>query len=182
MFNTLVRLLAALTLCLASAATQAAFISLIPSTLTPAQGEIFSFDVVVRGALDEAVAFGFDITNSAPGIASFVSATVAAPFDDDSALFAGTDVAGSAFPGVTGDPILLATLKFQALVAGTVDLGVFSDVTGDPNEGVFFALDSRLDLTSSVHIQVQAIPEPSSHLLLVAGLLGLAAITILRRG
>jgi PEP-CTERM motif len=180
MLDKILKLLASLMLCFASAATQAAFVSLVPSTPTPVQGEIFTLDVALAGTLDEAIAFGFDIANSAPGIASFVSATVAAPFDDDSGLFAGTDVAGSAFPGVTGDPILLAILRFRALSPGGVDLGIFSSLL-DPNEGVFFALDPRLDLTSSVHVEVHAVPEPSSYLLFVVGLLGLATITILRR-
>ena len=93
--------------------------------------------------LEEVLAFGFDVSVDNPALVSFGGASIASPFNDDSAFFPGTDVAGSAFPGIpndgTNDTIQLATLSFQALDVGSTSLGIFSD-TLDLNEGLFYFL------------------------------------------
>ena len=72
-------------------------VSLDLSSTSVNVGGSFSVDVRVDGveASDRLLAFGFDVTNDAE--ITFVSATVDPRFFDDSAFFATTDVAGSAF-------------------------------------------------------------------------------------
>lgn len=147
-------------------------------------GETFTIDVVVHdvfagtGPTAEVLAFGFDVTISAPSLVSFLGATVAAPFDDDSALFPNTDVAGSVFLGLPNDglheTLLLATLTFQALDVGGLTLGITSDTT-DLNEGLIYFLAGNADITANlpVTIQANAIPEPGTLGLLACGVLGM---------
>lgn len=164
----------------------AASILLTPSTLTPTVGQSFTIQVGVTGTLagrptgDEVIFFGFDNTNSNSAAASLLGVTVGPLFLNDSGVFAGTDVNGTAgLPGpVNGDPLLLATLMFSALQPGPVTLGTFSDVD-NPNEGLQFLENSLAsDLTGSVTVQVraaQAVPEPSSAGLCALGLLAVMA-------
>ena len=114
------------------APAHAASILLTAAGGAPTAGETFTLDVTVTGVLDgrdpldEVIAFGFLATIDDP-ILAFVSATVAAPFDDVSSLF-GLDAAGTVFPGMQADPLFLATLTFQALSAGTTRIGIASDM------------------------------------------------------
>lgn len=142
------------------------------------EGQQFSIEVQVddlfgHDALDELIAFGFDVASSNAASIAFVSASVAAPFADDSGSFADTHVAGSVFPGLTAfdvsGPFTLATLTFQALGAGSSLLGVASD-PGDVNEGLVFANAGNLDLSANLAVQVLAVPEPQSYALMLAGL------------
>jgi hypothetical protein len=159
-------------LALLAPAANALIVTLVPSSATVAPGEAFTVEVVASQVFDgldsgdEVLAFGFEVTVSAAAVATFTGAAVAAAFDDDSALLPDTEVAGSAFPGLTADPIALATLSFQAGAPGVVQLGVASALS-DPNEGLTYFLAGQQALDGSVTVTV--VPEPSSVLLLAAG-------------
>jgi len=163
--------LAALAAILMTGPAHALLVQLVPSSSTPAIGSSFSVQVAVSGlAGGEVTGFGFDVV-STPGVA-WTSALVNPIFDDESAIF--PDVAGSAFPGVMGDTLVLATLAFDALTLGVATLGIVSDLA-DPSEGLFVAgLSAALNLTQSVSVAIQPIPEPEGWLLLAAGLVALA--------
>ena len=145
-------------------------------------GENFSIDVWVNDASvfgDEIIAFGFDITNSNNSVVNTIDWSVAIPFDDDSGFFPSTDVAGSIFPGLIDDSILLATLNFSALDEGNVTLGIFSDL-GDFNEGLVYLWQGNQDITSTLDITISSapapIPEPSTILLVSCGLIGMVGL------
>jgi hypothetical protein len=134
-------------------------------------GDVFEVNVTLTdlSADDALVAFGFDVNR--PAGLSYTGANVATQFSDDSQLLLDTDVAGSAFPAVPGgEDILLATLSFQAMSAGSHLLSLTSN-PGNANEGLFTLLDPQTDLTSSVHINV--VPIPGTLLLFCSGLFGL---------
>lgn len=174
-------------LCTPLSSAHAVMVELALSSPTITEGQTFTLDVIAHDVFagrdpdDLVLAFGFDVAANPP-LVSFTSATVAfPPFDDDSAMFADTDVAGSAFPAIPNngmfDTLLLATLRFTALNAGSLTLGIVSDLL-DPNEGLIYALPNPADLTTSLHVTIvprgpTAIPEPSTVALLGSGLLSL---------
>jgi hypothetical protein len=142
-------------------------------------GETFEVNVIADGVTDvdpfwgpdELLAFGFDVIY--PASFAFNGAMVGPGFFDDSALFPDTDVAGSAFPGISGDDILLATLSFTPSVAGSFSLGIFSDIS-DPNEGLITWLYPQIDITTSADVNV--VPEPGTLLLVGSGFIGLKVL------
>ena len=139
-------------------------------------GEAFDIDVMAVGvaALDEVLAFGFDVIHSS----SFKlnQATVGTGFNDDSAMFPNTDVAGSAFPGIPGgNDILLATLNFTPSLAGVFSLVIYSDLA-DPNEGLFTFDFPQVDITTCDTVNVNAVPIPTTIMLLGTGLAGLILV------
>lgn len=153
-------------------------------------GNSFSIDVLIDDlfdgftANDELTAFGFNVTTSNASVATFSSATVAAPFDDDSGLYATIDVAGSLFPtGITfGVNVsqMLATLTFQALSAGSVTVGVTADLL-DLNQGLVFfntntfnADQADIAATLGITVNAAAVPVPGTLALLGLGLVALA--------
>ncbi len=134
-------------------------------------GETFGVNIIYTGlsADDALLAFGFDV-NSPAGL-TFIGANVDVPFSDDSLLLTDTDVAGSAFPGLSGGgDISLVRLNFEALSVGAHSVDIVSDLD-DPNEGLFTLLGPQIDLSSSVEISV--VPVPGTLLLFCSGLVGL---------
>jgi hypothetical protein len=171
MQKTLASLLAG-ALALLAPAAHALIVTLTPSSTTVAPGGGFTVEVVASQVFDgldpaaEVLAFGFDVAVSDPARAVFTGASVGTGFDDDSAVLPETDVAGSALPGLTADPIVLATLSFQAGLPGVVQLGIVS-TPADSNEGLTYFLAEPRALAGSVTVTV--VPEPSTSLLLGAG-------------
>ena len=153
-------------------------------------GATFTLDVAINDAFDgldpleEVLAFGFNVSIDNPALVSFGGVSVAAPFNDDSAFFPATDVAGSVFPGIanegTNDTIQLATLSFQALDVGSTSLEIFSD-TLDLNEGLIYFLSDSADINASTTITIvgkpdAVVPEPSTFALVTLGLLFSAVV------
>jgi hypothetical protein len=158
---------------LANAAGAVPFAYLVGPAGPVLPGDPFSVQVLADDVdgLDQLIAFGFDVSNDA-GVA-YINAVVGASFNDDTGFFPTTDVAGSAFPGVSGDGILLATLNF---VAGPTPGSYGVSVGTSPgdfglSEGLFteFGVEALAASTS-----VTVVPEPSTALLLGFGLVALA--------
>ena len=154
-------------------------VSLELSTTDVIVGNDFAINVIADGVdiIDpvfgdgDLLAFGFDIDFDAFEF-DFLGATVAPPFNDDSLSFPDTDVAGSTFPGIGGDDILLATLSFTPLLAGDFSIGIISDLT-DWNEGLITFFNESINITQSIGVKVSPVPEPATILLLTTGVLGM---------
>jgi hypothetical protein len=154
-------------------------------------GSAFNVSVIADGVDfdpffgSDLLAFGFDLVFDSAEF-TFNSATVGLDFMDDSSTFSDTDVAGSAFPTVSGDDILLATLNFTALTDGFFSLGIFSDIVNDLNEGLITLSMGAVDITGDIEIAVsnagtKPIPEPSTIILVFMGFAGMAGIRKFRK-
>lgn len=169
-------LVAAALLASAAIAQAVPVISLDASAADVTAGNNFTVDVSVSGIEvgDQLLAFGFDVS-AEPGLA-FTGAAVGPDFVDDSGFFADTDVAGSVFPPIFGDGILLATLSFTADASpGLFDLSVLTSALDFGfSEGLFTELNT-FDIAGTLSIDVQEAPptpapEPLTFWLLLGGL------------
>jgi hypothetical protein len=151
-----------------------------------------SFDVAVNATDlfanfpgDSLVAFGFNVDVGSP-LFTFTGVTVNPLFFDDlSGCCVGTDVVAtaSALSGVEAgdfaDPLLLATLHFSVNGMGSTTVGISTDSTADPNQGLFF-LGGTEDFSDSTRITTAAAATPEPGTMLIAGL-GLAGLYAFRR-
>ena len=151
---------------------------------TPTVGQ--SFDVQVRvedpfqglPSDEQLLAFGFHLGFDA-GLLQLDSFTPAAGWEDDSAHLGPDIFSASIFPGVDnggqGD-LLLATLHFDVLQAGQTTIRLATDA-GDFNQGLIFLETDPLAITGADPLTLaapSAVPEPSTTLLMIAGLAGFA--------
>jgi hypothetical protein len=179
--------LAAVALAAAVLPAQAATISLIaPSSVLAGS----SFDVIVQitGVFDsyptDAVSsFGFNVDAGDPALVTYTGATAGGLFDDYSWLFAGSPqvvgIPSAGYLEASGfiEPLILATLHFEALAQGVTTIGITTDVSNlSTNQGLYYsdAGNVSLDATTSVNVT----PEPGTVLL---GGLALAALSLFHR-
>lgn len=174
-------LFAALMLAAASLAGHAATVQL--ATLgTPQAGQ--SFDLQLRlddpfgglGADEELLSFGFHLgfDSSLLKLASFAPAS---GWDDDSAHLGANIFSASTFPGLANQgqtSVLLATLHFDVLQAGTTRIGLTTDA-GDLNQGVGYLFSDPVAFDASTTLVLTPVPEPSAVVLMLGGLAGLMA-------
>jgi hypothetical protein len=144
---------------------------------TPAGiGDTFAVEVWADGdniGLD-LVSFGFDVSFESGDFFNYTGYMLGAGFNDDS--FGSGNVAGSAFPGIAENDVLLATLFFESVAIGTDTLNVTGLYDGEFS-GIYYELeDSSLvgyDINQS--IVISNVPIPSAMVLMCSGIVGLVA-------
>lgn len=150
-------------------------------------GDTFQVEVWADGdgfGLD-LLSFSFDVETTSTGIIGYAGYTLESSFDDDT-LFTGSDVAGSIFQGIPDNDVLLATLSFTALSAGsdtlsTVGLydGFFSGLYYEPP--VWDTMGYDIDASLAVTISPAPIPEPPTVILCGIGFLGLIGCRLINK-
>ena len=148
----------------------AGVISLSTPDTTPYVGQTFTVDLLVTGNADEILGFGLDYLTST-GTISLQNFTINPFFGADLGLV-NTQIAAITFPGTTDAAVTLVSFQFLAQSSGVSVFSVSSDLN-DPNEGLF-TLNGSSDLSQSLTIDVQAVPEPASIGLAGMALAGLA--------
>jgi hypothetical protein len=140
-------------------------------------GDTFAVEVWADGdniGLD-LVSFGFDVSFESGDFFNYTGYILGAGFDDDS--FGSGNVAGSAFPGIAENDVLLATLSFESVAIGTDTLNVIGLYDG-AFSGIYFELeDSSLvgyDINQS--IEISNVPIPGAMILMCSGLVGLIRV------
>jgi hypothetical protein len=164
--------------------------STIVLTASGSQTPGSSFDVTVEltdvfGSHpgDALAAFGFDVVIGDTSVVSFTGETIGPLFDDVSGLFGPSpQVAGFATAGFLTasdftDPLILATLHFNALTGGSSSIGINTDLS-DPNQGLLYLTAGADPLDASTRASISAVPEPSTA---VFGGLTLASLLLYRR-
>lgn len=173
--------------CLASTSAQALSVEFLGPSQVVA-GNSFSLDVVVSGVFDtdpyeELLAFGFNVAVGDSNLATLTGTSVSAPFDDDSAMFPETGVAGSTFEGIasgTSEPIRLARLDFNAGPStGFLSISA-TGLASDPNQGLFLVSAGQVGFSAATQVEILAVPEPETYAMLLAGL-GILAASVRRR-
>jgi hypothetical protein len=139
-------------------------------------GDTFNVQVWADGdgIGQEFLSFGFDIIESGSGVLSFNSYTLNPLFDDDS-FFTSLDVAGSTFEGIPDDDVLLATLNYTALAAGSgmIRIEGFPLDTGMSFAGLYYIF-SEFNIDDEITLNVSnPVPEPTTIILFGLGLIGL---------
>ena len=133
-------------------------------------GDIFDVEVWMQGDNigQELLAFGFDVNNP-NALLAYSGYTLNTSFDDIS--LGANNVAGTAFPGITEDSVLLGTLHFTANAAGTGNLQVLGEYD-NLFSGAFYEIDG-FDINANQDINVNAVPIPGALYLLGSGIIGL---------
>ncbi|MCE4557071.1 PEP-CTERM sorting domain-containing protein [Roseateles cellulosilyticus] len=177
-------LLVAIALAASSLAAQAATVSLtaaVPSKVGQGVDLLVSVSDPFAGLSpdEQLLSFGFGLSYDASRLA-FAGFTVAAGWDDDSGWLGAGQFGGSSFPGMANHgqaTLLLGTLHFDALQAGSTLVGVATDAS-NLNQGLSFLWSDTQPLTASLNLMTSAVPEPAS---LLMATLGLAAVGLTTR-
>lgn len=168
----------------------AASINLLPTNTSVFVGDIFNIDIVADIDASEAIfAFGFDLVLSEIGVVDFNGFSPNASifgidpdhefFSDLDGILGATDGNWLTGPAVYGE-VLLGTLSFTATGVGNVQVGLDADDLGDFSfytEGLIpedIALINFMPDVFSAEVNVAAVPEPATMLLVGAGLCGIA--------
>jgi hypothetical protein len=168
-------LFAWLTLCLPAGSWAAITVYFSPQDPVVPVGETFTVDLLADMPTDTVLGWGLDVSFD-PSVLSLVEPPAIgplwtpAPFTMD-----GDGLAGLAFPlPITGNNILLATLKFEALDPGLSDL-LAGATLGDLTEGFPLATGGFAQVNYTAG-SVNAVPVPGALLLFGSGLAGLLEI------
>ncbi len=180
-------MLCALVLLAPTSAVADPILSLNPSGLVFSLGDNFTVDVEITGAID---LYGWQLDVSFdPAVINVLSTSegtfltsggattffIGGTLDNGAGLV--DDMAATrtgAIPGVNGDGIL-ATISFQATGAGTTAITLGNVLLSDPSA-------QPLTVGSLTGTSVTVIPEPGTLMLLLSGLMGLAALGRAGRG